>query len=92
MPRDETARLTMRQKVDHIRRTREEALSQQERSNDRDNTKRKPSPTPTYTLLDTYSRGTSLPPPCPEDPLPACLGKQKRKNTGWSNLFKKFDL
>ena len=46
MPRDETARLTMRQKADHIRRTGEEALSHQERSNDRDNTKRKPPPLP----------------------------------------------
>ena len=82
MPRDETGRLTMPHKVDHITRTREEALSQQERSNDRDNSKRKFSPTPTPTPLDTYSRETSLLPPCPEDTLPACLGKQKGKNTG----------
>ena len=79
MPRDETGRLTMPHKVDHIR-TREEALSQQERSNDCDNSKRKFSPTPTPS--DTYSRETSLLPPCPEDTLPACLGEQKGKNTG----------
>ena len=57
----------------------------QEKSNDCDDSKRTFSPTPTHTRLDTNSRETretSLLPPCPEDTLPACVGKQKGKNTG----------